>query len=141
MQDDWKLDEQLVDKGWADMAQILEKEMPVKKKRKIRFLWFWLLFLGLGLGYASYQIIDIDDAEEAPTTTDPTVAQKESTSNMQTASIFPTPTTKPIIPKNNPEKLKAFTDSTPSSPNCSFKGTIRGASKSNPFGSAATRTS
>jgi hypothetical protein len=34
------IDQEFIDQGWQQMADILDKEMPVKK-RKRRFLWIW----------------------------------------------------------------------------------------------------
>ncbi len=41
-----KFDDEFMDKAWQQMAVILDKEMPVKKRR--RFLWIWFL-LGFGI--------------------------------------------------------------------------------------------
>ncbi|HMS98840.1 MAG TPA: hypothetical protein PKA12_08835 [Saprospiraceae bacterium] len=39
------------DRGWEAMRQMLDKELPEKKRKNRLMLWFWPLLLGLGLGY------------------------------------------------------------------------------------------
>lgn len=39
------------DKGWDAMRELLDKELPQKKKKTRLVLWLWPVFLGLGLGF------------------------------------------------------------------------------------------
>lgn len=50
---DKRIDETMVDQGWAKMQLLLDEEMPVakpKSKRPVWILWFWVFFLGFILG-------------------------------------------------------------------------------------------
>lgn len=46
------IDAAFIDEAWADMKQLLDQEMPVKKKKR-RFLWIWLFPIGLIAGLSS----------------------------------------------------------------------------------------
>ena len=47
------LDNTMMDKGWGQMEQILDKEMPQKNKRR-RWLWFILPALAIALAIFSF---------------------------------------------------------------------------------------
>ncbi len=39
--ENYQFDEKIMNQGWSQMNDLLDKEMPVQKKRRIPFLWWW----------------------------------------------------------------------------------------------------
>ncbi len=59
------------DKGWEAMRQMLDKELPEKKRKNRLMLWFWPLLFGLGLGY----YYTFEDARNVDSPASPTNAE------------------------------------------------------------------
>ncbi len=39
--ENYQFDEKIMNQGWSQMNDLLDKEMPVQKKRRIPFFWWW----------------------------------------------------------------------------------------------------
>jgi len=57
------MDKNTTDKGWAAMREMLDLEMPVKRRRIFGWWWFGLLLLPI-VGYGSWQWLGSSDAQK-----------------------------------------------------------------------------
>lgn len=70
------------DKGWEAMRQLLDRELPEKKRKNRLILWFWPLLFGLGLGF--YYTYMEGSNVQSPAVPKSTGAKPEAIVNFQT---------------------------------------------------------